>query len=62
MLSRKIIKSDAFAYGQNKEVDAKYFVEPENVNKVKLLVIEVQQTIKYHNLSKKSPLHELCTQ
>ena len=46
MLSRKIIKSDAFAYGQNKEADAKYFVEPENVNKVKLLVIEVQQTIK----------------
>ena len=34
MLSRKIIKSDAFAYGQNKEADAKYFAVPENIIKL----------------------------
>ena len=50
---QKIIVSDAFACGKNKETDAKCFIGYETGNKIIPLFIEVPQMIEYFNKYKK---------
>ena len=51
----KIIVSDVFAYGINKETDAKYFIVYESHNKVGRSFTETLQMTEYHNKYKKNP-------
>ena len=51
---QKIIVSDAFACGKNKETDAKCFIGYETGNKIIPLFIEVPQMIEYFSIYKKN--------
>ena len=53
--TEKIIVSDVFAYGINKETDAKYFIVYESHNKVGRSFTETLQMTEYHNKYKKKP-------
>ena len=53
--TEKIIVSDVFAYGINKETDAKYFIVYESHNKVARSFTETLQMTEYHNKYKKNP-------
>lgn len=55
----KIIVSNAFVIGINKEADAVYFIGYETDNKIRPLFIEVPQMNGFHNVYKKNSLHKL---